>query len=415
MTVSSSDYQNIERAVSGYADQKRSDAVKISGTALMGSDARISGSSEDFYGSIRWNKSLGDVAYGVSPGAPGSTTNINVPTESDVEGTVTANSTDVAEYIKTARNIGADEYSITQVITQAAGSIATVGAQFGEARARDEDAAVVSVIKGVAAAEVLKADSVSTKTIDGGAFGQHDPDSLNEAAGFFYDVNSSKAATPANNVAGTGKLIDSSAVGGASAKALWEAVAAGYADLEPEFFYLIVQPSVYQDMRSANLLAEADRITDGNLQFDTLFNGMFRIVQSRTNLGNYSTMGTQGTTQPVNKGSVKTSLIALPGAISMLDVAQPVPVEFDRDASKGTGSGKSDAWYRWGYVMHPRGYTWSGAKAFANNSDATASRSTQGAITGYNYEPSNAAQKIVSPWSRKENVANWGLLPIFHA
>ena len=412
MTVTSSDYQNIQRAVSGYAEQARTDAVKISGTALVGSDARINVNAEDFYGSIRWNKELGALAYGVASGTPGSTSNVNISSQTDVEGTITTNATDVAEFIKTARNVGADEYLVTQLITQQPGSIATVGSKFGDIRARDEDAAVVAVVKGVVASEVLKAEAFVTKTAGSGAKGQTDPDTLLEDGGFYYDVNSATN----NATAGTGKLIDTSAKGGSAAVALWKATAAAFSDLEPEFFYLFIQPSVFEDMRSSNLLDQEDRITDGNIQFATIMAGMFRLVVSRTGLGTYNLMGSQGANQPVNAGSVKTSVLALPGAVSFTDLAQNTPVEFDNDASKGTGSGKRDAWYRWGYVMHPRGYTWSGSKAgFAVNTDVTASRATASAVTGYDYAPATAAQKIVSPWTRKENVGNLGILPIFHA
>jgi hypothetical protein len=169
-------------------------------------------------------------------------------------------------------------------------------------------------------------------------------------------------------------------------------------------------------MRAANLLATEDRVTDGNVQFATIMNGMFRVIVSRTGFGSYNAQGTLGATQAVNAGSDKTSLICLPGVLSQVDLAQPTPVEFDADASKGTGSGKRDAWYRWGYVLHPRGYTWAGSKGgFAVNEDSTASVTQQSALTGFNYEPSNATQKKVSPWTRKETVGNLGILPIFHS
>jgi hypothetical protein len=403
--MTSNEFQNIARAVSGYADQVRTDAVKISGTALMGNDARINVNSEDYYGSIRWNTTLGDIAYGTTAGTPGSTSNVNIATQDETEGNTTEHGTDISEYIKTARNAGADEYNVTQIITQQPGAIAAVGGQFGDIRARDEDRSVVDVLKGVISSEVHLAKA-------NGEAGQTDPDNLDDASGFFFDTNGAKGA---NDVAGSNPLFDSSKSGAASAEALWAATAAGYSDLEPEFFYLIVQPSVYQEMRSANLISE-DRVTDGNVQFASLMGGMFRVIVSRTGLGSYNGIGTLGATQAVNAGSDKTSLICLPGSLSMVDLAQPTPVEFDADASKGTGSGKREAWYRWGYVMHPRGYTWAGSKSgFATNEDTTASVTLQSNLTGYNYNPSTASQKKISPWTRKETVGNLGILPVFHS
>ena len=51
------------RAISAYSDQEYTDNVRIAGTALVGSDARISGSDEDYFGTIRWTNTLGSLMY----------------------------------------------------------------------------------------------------------------------------------------------------------------------------------------------------------------------------------------------------------------------------------------------------------------------------------------------------------------
>jgi hypothetical protein len=83
-----------------------------------------------------------------------------------------------------------------------------------------------------------------------------------------------------------------------------------------------------------------------------------------------------------------------PGAISFAPVPAPTPVEVDRDAASYTGGGSTNVWYRYGFVMHPQGYDWSGAtNAFATNTTLGAAAS----------------------WSRKMSAINLGILPIFHS
>lgn len=384
-------YQNIARAVSAYADQAYTDAVRLAGTALVGSDARIQINDEDFYGTIRWNKTLGPLQYDGDSDTTGAATVINTGVNSEdgtEEGKVTGHSTDFAEYIKSIRSHGADQYNVTQLITQRDGAIAKVAQDFATTRARDADAALVSMLKGVVKAEVAVSEASSDADDKRGQF---DPDSLNEGAGFYYDVN---GVSGDNSVAGTAGLIDTAMAGGKAATNLWTAMASGFSDLEPDFMYLVVQPSVYQDMRTANLLDEQDRVTDGNVQFSTLMGGLFRVIVSRTSLGNYSQAGTQGADQPVNEGSIKTSLLALPGMISFVDIPQVNPVAIDSDESVAGGFGNREAWYRWGYAGHPRGYTWGGSKS----TWAT-----------------NATFEADGSFLRKENVGNLGLLPIFHS
>ena len=408
MTTLSTSFQNLARAVSAYASEEYTDARRLTGTELIGTDARISTNDEDFYGTIRWDKPLGTLAY-VDPStgadtpysATGSTI-INYATQDDVKGNTTNFATDVAQYIKSVRTHGASDYMVTQVITQRDGAIAKIARDFGVTRARDEDAAIFSILNGVINAEVKVAASATS-------YGQALTTAglLNSATGFYFDLNS---APGANGVAGTKKLIDTTLRGGNAANALWRAAAAGYGDVEPDYFYLVIDPLTYADMRSANLLDLTDRVTDGNIEFDTILNGKFRLIVTRnTALSGKNALGTQGTTQPINAGSVRTSLLMLPGSISMQPIAVPNPVAFNQYEEFGSGSGKRFAWYRWGYVMHPVGYSWTGAvTGFGKNGVAANNTSIAGtADSAYN----NAAN-----WTRKVvSVAELGIFPIFHA
>ena len=160
---------------------------------------------------------------------------------------------------------------------------------FGVARARDADAALIAMLEGVTHAEVFRraedgrGTAVSSTRTAANGFGQGV--AMTEAqkaqAGFYFDVNgpNNTDGQTDNTTSRTGGLIDTTAgvVGGRAAQNLWAAAAAAYGDNEPEFFYLVIDPRTYQDIRSANLLDEQDRISDGNIDVPTLLQGKFRL------------------------------------------------------------------------------------------------------------------------------------------
>lgn len=392
----------LARAVSAYAQQEYTDARYLAGSQLLGSDARISVSDEDYFGTIRWDETLGANSY--TQAAVAGATNVNYGEEVTTDGLTTDFSTAAATYIKSQRNVGASDYNLTQVISRREGAVAKLGSQFGRVRARDEDAALLAVIQGVLNEEVS-----NTASSGDDRFGQQLGDPLRSTTGFFFDCNGPNAMETTNTdnaSANTGTnirtLIDTSEAGGKAAKRIFEAMAAGYGDLEPDFMYLITDPETFYDMRIANLLDEGDRITDGNIEFNTLLQGKIRVFVTRTAIGDFSPTPAAGAA--VNGASDKTSLLCLPGSIAMVDLPMVNPVEFDSDASTGRGTGNREAWYRWGYVMHPRGYTWAGSTAtFAENANRTSgSNQNRGYSAGAN-------------WNRVEDPGNLGILPIFHA
>jgi hypothetical protein len=84
----------------------------------------------------------------------------------------------------------------------------------------------------------------------------------------------------------------------------------------------------------------------------------------------------------------------LPGSVYRADMSVANPVAIERNEAVGSGSGRTTAWYRWGYVMHPRGYHFSGTTtAFASNATLAAGAS----------------------WTRTSGILNLGILPIIHA
>ena len=356
-------YQTIARAVSAYADQRRTDAVKLIGTALVGTDARINVNDEDFYGSVRWNKALGNLNYGT---ASAGTTEINYASETNTEGKTTDFSTDILEFIKTYRTFGVDQYNVTQLITGQPGAIVTVGGQLADVRARDEDEALRSVIEGVIKAEVAIGEAETNQG------GQSATNTFDDGKGFYVDL-------------GTTKLVDTTKVGAKAVEGLLSAISYAFADQEDDFMYLLIDQAVMLDLRLANFIDD-DRVTEGNIDFQTILNGKIRLILSRKGFA------AESSSSAVT--GVKTSVLMKAGAVSFNTIGVSNPVAFDRDESVGGGSGLQEMWARWSYCLAPRGYTWAGLK------------------TAY---ATNALFKVAASWTRKETIGNLGILPIFHA
>ena len=439
--ASAGGYQNIARAISAYGQQAFTDAVRLAGTDLVGGSVTLGGSqivseAEDFYGTIRWDKAADDVAYlNTGTEISGSKTRINIATETSTEGEKSDFEMDVLEYIKTYRTHGAEDYLVTQVLTRRGGAIQKIGENFGRTRAQDTDMALIATLKGVIGAEVRRAKGVgitdALRTEDSGAYGIREDNMLPETGGFYYDVNYA-----ANNktTVGTGTLIAPKATGGSTKGAgaitfeeVLKAQTYGFSDVEVPFMYLIVDPRTYLEIQVANLLDE-DHVTDGNVQFRTVLNGAYRLYVTRTAIGDFATPAQTISTAngyghgsnvtdakaAVNIGSKRTSVLVRPDAVAFVPMGVNRPVAFDRDESTGRGAGRDEMWLRWGYVMHPYGYSWTGYKgAFARNDDLGAS--VTAAVFGGSATAKNRGYSGEQNWERKEAPGNLRVLPIFHA
>ena len=444
MALTNTDYQNIARAISAYGQQAFTDAQRIVGTDLVGGAVTLGGSqivseSEDFYGTIRWDKSADDVAYlNTGTSISGSRTRVNIATETATEGEFSDFEMDVLEYVKTYRTHGAEDFLVTQVLTRRGGAIQKIGENFGRTRAQDADMALVSLLKGVIGAEVRRAKGVgitdATRTKDSGAFGIQDTNMLPEAGGFYYDVNS----TPTDNDnAKTQTLIGTTTSNSTKGKGaivfenVLKAQTYGFSDIEVPFMYLIVDPRTYLEIQLANLLDE-DHVTDGNIRVPTVLNGAYRLIVTRTSMGDFATPSQTISTAngyghgsnvtadraAVNKGSTRTSVLARPDAVAFVPMGVNRPVAFDRDESTGRGAGRDEMWMRWGYVLHGYGYTWSGAKnAFARNDDIGSSVTLTGnTLAAYGGGTAkNRGYSGEQNWQRKEAAGNLRILPVFHA
>ena len=239
--------------------------------------------------------------------------------------------------------------------------------------------------------------------------------------GFHVDINAAgefgAAATDANDARGL--LRDAFGTGGTTVgygavlgDRLFSALSLGYADYEPDHVYMITSPEIMTQLRTANLVDQTT-VTEGNLEFQTVFGGKFRLIMTRANQRGAATLNN------VNTQSTRTTFLVKPGAIEMAMLDVPMPVEMYRDANTYRGSGSTDIWYRWGYVLHPMGYSWSDAAndaAFATNSQTNlgSGDQTDGDSQGRS-STSTSAYDQGTNWARRFDTLNLGILPIFHA
>jgi len=372
MPITNTDFQNVALAISAYADEAYTTSKKLNSTDIVGQRDDINASGESFVGQFRYYKPL--------------SANINVASlSSATDGTYTDISTDLANYVKTVRTFGAQQVNMQEVISQQDG-LAKIARDFAQVRADDEGEALMSVLKGIALSEVTRGDLGGSGN---GGIIAYDTDADTAATGMFVDINAlglfGAAATGSSDERA---LFDSSSTGAARGQRLFKAVGAAFKDHEPDCMYLVTSPEVMAEMRAANLVDETV-VTDGNLQFNTIFAGKFRLVMTRANQ-----MASGFASGDLNAQSDKCTFVCKPGSITFAPVPVPMPVEVDRDAAAYTGGGSTNVWYRYGFIMHPMGYDWSGAtNAFATNA-------TLGAAASY---------------TRKFNALNLGILPIFHS
>ena len=357
----------LQRYVGAYSHEAYTNAKKLSGTEIVGANADINVSIEDYVGQSRFYKTLNPV--------------INVPSVSTAtDGNYTEVDTAFYMYAKTVRTHGAKNVNVQKVISQQDG-LAKIARDFGETKAQDEHNSVLETLNGVAAYEAGRGAGLVTFATDAD----------DASTGFFVDVNALGEFGAAATGAGDERSLFSGGVGAARGERLFRAIGMAWKDYEAPFYYMITNPETLADLRSANLVDETV-VTEGNLTFNTIFNGKFRLILSRA-----ATVDMNASAN-VNDQSVKTTFIVKPSAMAMAGLEVPMPVEMDRAAAAHGGSGTTDIWYRWGYVCHPMGYSWAGAtSAFVATSGAG----------GYDQAAS---------WARTEAGAlNLGILPIFHA
>jgi len=381
----------LQEAISAYTDEAYTNARKLSGTGIVSSNPNIDRNTETYIGQMRWFKPLNPT--------------INVASLTDsTDGTGTTFSSDYLTYIKTARTHGATKVNLQELVTRQDG-LAKISRDFAETRSQDEHNAILTVLKGVAVSEVLNgAAAASGATGLGGQTFSNDPTDMKY--GFYVDLGSAKA------------IVDATATiqGAARAEGFLQAFGKAFKDYEPEWAYLVTSPEVYASLRSANLV-DQDRVTEGNVNFSTIFQGKFRLIQTRATQSFSSAELTK-----INLGAgvdivgTKTSYIVLPGALAMEPLVMPDSVEIERKAAAYKGGGTTSVWYRWGYILHPAGYNWAGsADAFPSDANYwdVLEGATQKALVDV---ASGTLASTKGVWVRKSTSAlSLGILPVFHA
>jgi hypothetical protein len=168
-------------------------------------------------------------------------------------------------------------------------------------------------------------------------------------------------------------------------------------------------------LRSANLVDQTT-VTDGMVTFNTIFNGKFRLIQTRAAQGMSSAERTKlNTGAGVDIVGSKTSFIVLPGALAMEGLAVPDQVEITRDGNAYKGGGSTSIWYRWGYVLAPAGYDWKGAQD-EFPSDAAYKGVVEGSSPIALTSAADTLANVQGTWGRKFSSAlSLGILPIFHS
>lgn len=381
----------LQEALGGYSDEAYTNAKKLSGTAIVSGNPQINTSTETFIGQMRWYKPLNP------------TINIASLTNS-ANGLTTSYSSDFLKYIKTVRTHGATKVNMQEVVTQVDG-LAKIGRDFGETHAQDEHNAILAVLRGVALSEALRGAAAAGGGAGlGGQTFTNDPQEAKN--GFYVDLGANKAIVDAT----------ASIQGAARAEGFLRAIGMAWKDYEPDYAYLITSPEMMASLRSANLVDQIT-LTEGNIMFNTIFQGKFRLIQTRASQG-FSTaeLAKINTGVGVDIVGTKCSFIVLPGAVAMENLLVPDTTEIQRDAAAYKGGGTTSIWHRWGYVLAPAGYDWIGTSdAFPSDADyfSCMEGATQTPLLSV---ASGTMANTTGVFQRKATSAlSLGILPVFHS
>lgn len=379
----------LQSAISALADERYTNQKGLIGTGVVSGNPGIDVSTETFTGQMRWKKVLNPT--------------INVASLTDATpGTTSSQGSAYLSYIKTARAYGGSKVNLKDIVSQDDG-IAKFAKDAVTIRTTDENDALFAVLRGVAIAEGLNgaASGAGAAGLGGQTF-SNDP--TESRYGFYVDLGANKL------------VVDATAAiqGAARAEGFLNAIGMAWKDYEPEYVYLVASPEVRASIRSAGLI-DSDRVTEADVNFETIFNGKIRLIGSRVSQAFTSAqLAKLNTGAGVDIVGAKTSFILLPGALAYEPLAIELPTEIQRDAKAYHGGGTTTIWYRWGYIVHPAGYDWAGAKdAFPSNADYYNS------VTGGTPEVFTGATvggTTTGTWIRKVSSAlNLGILPVFHS
>ena len=389
--VAGADAYVLQEAISAYSDEAYTNAKKLVSTGLVGENPNINTDTETYIGQIRWFTPINPV--------------INVASLTDnTDGTVSTHGSDFINYVKTVRTHGASNVNLSVVVTKQDG-LAKFGRDFAETRAQDEHNSILSVMKGVAISEALNGcAAASGATGLGGQTFENDP--ADKKYGFYVDLGAAKAVVDATTTV----------QGAARAEGFLQAFGMAYKDYEPDYAYLVTTPEVMASLRSANLVDQII-VTDGNVEFSTIYQGKFRLVQSRaTQSFTTAELTKLNTGAGVDIVGTKTTFLVLPGSVAMKGLNVPMNVEIERKAAAYKGGGTTAIWFRWGNVYAPAGYNWIGSED-KFPSDAEYMFAVEGGTPMALADVVSATLAATTgTWIRKTASAlTLGILPIFHS
>lgn len=379
-TINQADDKVLQSALGDLTDEAYTSAKKFTGTGIVSGNGTINTGTETYTGQLRWEQPLK------------ATINVGDIASAD-HGVLTHGAQEMLTYVKTTRAAGSSRKNLERALTQKDG-LAKFARDQAEIRSQDEHGSILSVLRGVAVSEI-----VYGLNNNGGQTFDNDPESTTDKRGFYVDLNSKLVGNAS-----------SSSQGAQRAQSLIDALGMGFKDYEPPYAYLVANPELLADIRSANLV-DSDPVQDGNLELETIFQGKFRLIKSRANMQLNATE--QGKIDGYSglSGS-KLSFLILPGAIAFENLQMDEPVGTESSASANKGFGMHQLWFRWGYVAHPAGYSWAGPdNAFVPQN-------------GYDWVKESSTWKTLSTvsgtadtgiWARKaSSVLNLGILPIIH-
>ena len=370
-SILDSKIENIARAISAFADESRADSALLLSTSLVASDARITDSGEGYTGVVRW------LDY-TDP------TSEQKPTE--VVGTDLGSTqlltigNQIATYIKNVDVIGAQEASIQSLISKTDG-LSYLGSKFGAVRARREEQNLRSVLLGIAK-EIYGTTNVGTDTAAAviGSFG-YSTGTTGTALNALFTATSATSAAPARS-----NFFDT----------LLNAMTAVSGEFEDPFYYLVIDAETFNTLRKENVL-DGNTVQDGNLNVATLLGGKIRLIVSGTAISNNATANQLDSVTSVattNDGTVKVSFLMKSGAVHYSNIAMNNPTAIDNNPLAANGGGAVTIVSRWGNIIHPRGYSYTGTS------------------TTY---PANSVLATGGNWTKvAKNVNQTGIFPIFH-
>ena len=354
-TVVSSNFNNINLAISAYADAARADNALILSSGIVTSDARVTDAGEAYSGTVRWLNYTDPATQNKPVETGGNSTNLN---------RLSANN-QAEVYIKNIDSVVAQESSIQAIVSKVDG-LAYLGRQFGAVRARREDENLRNVVGGVSKAIFGTAPTADRAAGVVGTFGY----------GTAYDHSETSYAPLFANTSGAAQ------VRSVFFDTLLDAMAGVATEFEEPFYYLAVNAATFNVLRKENVL-DGSLVTDGNISFNTLLGGKIRLVLT----------GSSATAGAVDANAT-TSVLMAPGALVYANVSVPNPTGIDRDELAHNGGGIVSIINRWGNIIHPRGYNWTGA------------------VNAY---PANTVLNTAASWTAvAANVNQTGLFPIFH-